>query len=276
MIIGIDIGGSKTLIGRFADRAGKPKLLNEKRYATEKVFAAELEIMIKSIRELAKGKPISQIVVGSRGEIDNDGRLTDKKIEGWRSVPISQRLQKAFGCPVSIYSDAAMSTLAEAKLGAGKNYQRVLFCTISSGIGTGFTIDRELVLYRSGGGDMVLGQTELGKDSYLNTFEKLMSGSAVKRRYGKYGYQIKDKSTWDEIARGLAVGINNLIVIIQPDIVVIGGGLGVHFGHFQAKLRETLEKSGTSQFPLPVLAQAHFLEDGVIYGCALKAQELKR
>ena len=274
MIVGVDIGGTKTLVGCFAVGSDQPKLINQKRFATQKDFSTELEKLVETIKELGADEKISRVVIGSRGEIHNTGKLTDKKILGWVDVPIAQKMEESLGCPVGLYHDTALAALAEGRLGSGKEHSCVLYCTISSGIGTGFTLDGKVIFSSSGGGDMVLGQTELNEKSLEHTFEHLWSGSAIKHRFGKEGRDISEEGVWEQIAAGLAVGLNNLIVITQPDIVVIGGGIGVHFDRYSAELRGRLEQFGTSQYPAPVLSQAKFLEDGVIYGGALIGQEI--
>lgn len=275
MIIGVDIGGSKTLIARFrVEPKTAPQLETKQRFATDHDFAAQYHKMSKAIHQLNGTDYPRMIVVGSRGEVHADGRLSDKKILGWLDVPLGQQLNHEFNCPVELFSDAALATLAEARLGAGREFSRVFYCTISSGIGTGLAINGQLVLDRSGGGDIVVGTERLDDQSRGHTLERLVSGTAIKQHFGQTGRDIKDPATWQQIAEELALALNDFIVLTQPDVVVIGGGIGRHFDQYQAPLRQALERYGTSQYPVPQLKQAHFVEEAVAYGAALKAQEL--
>lgn len=279
MIICVDIGGNKTLVGAFErTKRPAPRLIQTVKLKTIKDFREQLEQIKQAISLVNPSHQIEQIVVGSRGEIDQHGRVTDRKVLGWHRKPLASQLAKNHRTRVSVFNDAGLATLAESLLGAGKRYDRVFYCTISSGIGTGFVINNELVLNNklvlshSGGGDIVVGVTELDKYSLQNTLEKLVSGTAINLRYGKGADQLTARQ-WQTVARQMALGINNFVVLVNPDVVLIGGGIGRFFKYFEKELLSTLSKYTTYQHTLPPIKQAELTEDGVLWGAAMIAMK---
>jgi predicted NBD/HSP70 family sugar kinase len=108
-------------------------------------------------------------------------------------------------------------------------------------------------------------------------FEYAASGKALIRRFGKAGYQITDPKVWDEFAKDLAVGLHNLIVVLSPSVVVIGGGVGVHFHKFEAFLRQHLVELQPAHYdplPIPPIVPAQNMETAVAYGTLILASKL--
>ena len=66
-------------------------------------------------------------------------------------------------------------------------------------------------------------------DGELVPWETFASGKAIVRRFGKLASEIDDPAIWKIISRDLALGIIDMAANIQPDVIIIGGGVGTHF-----------------------------------------------
>ena len=105
------------------------------------------------------------------------------------------------------------------------------------------------------------------RDGELVTWESFASGKAIVKRFGKMASEINDPATWQIISRDLVMGIIDIIANIQPDIVIIGGGVGSHFAKFEKFLKAELKKYESPMVPIPPVVAAKHPEEAVIYGC---------
>ena len=104
-------------------------------------------------------------------------------------------------------------------------------------------------------------------DGQRERWETFASGKAIFERYGKHASEIHDIKTWKEIAHGLASGIIELIAVIQPDVIVLGGSVGAYFERYAHYLREELEAYSTPLTPTPVIREAKRPSEAVVVGC---------
>lgn len=181
----------------------------------------------------------------------------------WKNVPIGKDLQKFLNIPMAIENDANAAALSEARE-LPKHYRRVLYVTVSTGIGTGFVIDRELdpdTLDTEGGHMM------LEYENKLQKWQDFASGRAIVKRFGKPASQIQSIATWKIIAHNIAYGLIEHIVILNPDIIVIGGGVGSHFEHFGSYINQEMSRYASNVTTIPPVVGAKRAEEAVIYGC---------
>jgi predicted NBD/HSP70 family sugar kinase len=82
-----------------------------------------------------------------------------------------------------------------------------------------------------------------------------------------------DPKTWDTYAGDLALGLHDLITILSPEIIVIGGGVGLHLPKFHAALVKHLNKR-PRMYPLPPIVQARYIETGAVEGALILATRL--
>jgi predicted NBD/HSP70 family sugar kinase len=102
-------------------------------------------------------------------------------------------------------------------------------------------------------------------------WEDIAAGSAIKRKYGKYGYEIEDDATWREIAKDISRGLAVLIPVLHPDVVIVGGSIGSHFEHYAKYVKDNLIKQLDPIFTDFKLVQAKHPQEAVIYGCYYQA-----
>lgn len=267
MIIGVDIGATKTLLASFSPSG---HVIANKKILTEALSSKFLKELVGAIQDLAQAQQIDHLVIASRGEIDFDSlSITDHKKLNWDKFPLGVHLQAELKpLNLSFIHDTHAAALYESQNGAGKGYKTMLYITLSTGVGTALTVNGKIVdsLLKTSGGDMVVGMTELGPESTQNSWENRVSGTAIKTRFGQEPYDIIDQKEWQIIGKELALGINNFIVLFEPDIVVVGGGVSNNFDKFSTVLVDTLNRYTTSQYPLPPILRASDVNQAVVLG----------
>lgn len=272
MIIGVDIGGTKI---RVASSFKGDKINRSIDVATPQNQRKVISTIEEIIDQLASSDPIDAITVACPGPIDKKRGmiLTPTNID-WRNLNLVSPLAKAYKCPVMIENDATCGAIAESRLGAARKQRLVLYVTISTGIGTAIVLDKKPLPspYNQEGGQHIIDLNYHHTHGQSGSFERIVSGSAIKHRFGKIAANIKDKTSWEIIAHDIAIGLNNLIVIIQPEIIVMGGGVNVHFAKFRRPLMKYL-KDLKPLYPHPPIVQANFVETAPLLGAILLATD---
>lgn len=265
MILAIDIGGTKTLVAP-CDNNGNP--VSEHKFATPKSYTAfkkELAAVIATITT-----DFTLLVVAAPGKID---RKTGSVIRfgnlPWVNTPLKEDLQKLTGKTVLIDNDANLAGLSEANR-IQPIPHKALYITISTGIGTGIIKDGYIDpdFADSEGGAMLFEH-----DDKLLRWEEIESGKAIVAQYGKRASDLNNTEAWDKIAKWFAIGIVNLSAVIDPDVVIIGGGVGSHFLKYKKPLQKYLNNLTPKLVDVPHVVGAQAAEEAVIYGCAVLAKQ---
>jgi predicted NBD/HSP70 family sugar kinase len=272
MLAGIDIGGTKTII-TVADR--KTKEVASERFPTPQDPIVALDIFSHIARRLAGTAKLTAVGVAAPGPLDTQkGLILDPPTLKWRNTKIVAGLQERLDVPVALEHDTNAAAIAEYTEGSGKGSQAMLYVTISTGIGTGLIVGGKV--YRGAhdteGGHITIrpGGRQCGCGGHGH-FESEVSGRAIKERFGRYGYEIKDKATWDAIAHDLALGLANLNAVLSPDRIVLGGGVSVHWTHFKKPLQKYFKEYVTVYSP-PKITLAKNIETAAVRGALLLAQ----
>jgi predicted NBD/HSP70 family sugar kinase len=218
MYLLFDIGGTnmRLAISRDGTEIGEPKVI-----ATPKDFKEGMERMESLARELAVGEAIEMIAGGIAGPLNEKKTMLSNSphIGGWIKKPLQEELEKRLGAPVVLENDTALVGLGEVTVGAAKDYPISVYITVSTGVGGARfvegRIDRNALGFEPGHQIIEKGIT----------LEDLVSGTGVKTHYGKDPVALKDEKIWDEIAKNLAIGLNNVVVHWSPNVVVLGGAM---------------------------------------------------
>lgn len=242
MIIGIDLGGTK-IAGVLATPSGK--VLMDVQIPTEahlgkKKVIENIKKAIHTLKESHKVK-IKAIGIGAPGPILYDKGIVVEapNLPGWKRVNLKKLLEKDFKVPVYVDNDANCAALAEAWFGAGKFADNFVYLTISTGIGGGIIINKQLYRGAIGAagefGHMTMDvngpKCGCGKNGHL---EALASGSALRKKTGLDAISLelaarqgnkKAQRAIREAAEYLTVGIANIVNALNPEMVIIGGGL---------------------------------------------------
>ncbi len=262
MYLGIDIGGTKTLLMSFTN-SGKP--LDSVKFKTPKDYSDFKEALAENLKTITTNRGWDIAAIGTTGRIDHEkGMIIASGRLPWRNVPIQKDVKTITHCDVLLENDAKLAGLSEARLLKPVRH-KALYVTVSTGIGGALIVDGNI--------DKDLADAEIGhmlmheRNGKLVTWESIVSGKAIVKRFGKRASDIADKQVWKIICEDLALGLIDAAAAYQPDIIIIGGGVGSHFKKFAKPLREALEKYESPLVEAPRVVGAKNAEEAVIYGC---------
>lgn len=250
--IGIDIGGTKISLvlgtekGKVLARREIPTGTGRRTSRCIKELAANLRALI--LKSGISPKKILGIGVGCPGAVDSskDKLPRSPNLPGWAGIPFKRILGKATGLPVSVANDANAAALGESIFGTGRTAKDLIYITVSTGIGGGIIINGRL--YEGVGS--VAG--EIGHISIVpegkkcacgkrGCLEAYASGTAIAKVYrdakkknvrgakevglaAREGDRLAIQS-YRQAAYYLGIGIANLMNILNPEKIVIGGGV---------------------------------------------------
>lgn len=268
MYVGIDVGGTKTLVAVLSNNA---EIVEQTKFPTPKnydAFLLELRHALahfehQEFKAGAIGMPVT-VFDRKHGRGISFGNLP------WENVPIQHDVERICKCPIAIENDAKLAALSEAML-LKKEFKTVLYVTISTGIGIGLVVNGKIDTSIGDGGGRAL---QLAHNGKIVPWESFASGHAIVERYGKRAADIHDQVTWQKICRDLAPGFTQLIAIMQPEVIVIGGSVGTYFERYGDLLMAEIKKYHIPLVPLPVLCQARRPEQAVVYGCYDYAKQM--
>jgi predicted NBD/HSP70 family sugar kinase len=259
MYLGIDIGGTKTLIASLTNEG---VITESKKFPTPKSYTDFLKELATSIASLSE-KHFIACGVAVPGKLDRErGIAVAFGNLPWKVIPIQRDIHRLVSVPVVVDNDANLAGLSEAML--IKQHACVLYVTVSTGIGTGIITNQHIdpEFADSEGGHMML--EHKGK---LQMWEHFASGQAIVKRFGLRASEITDDKIWKIIARDIAIGLYDLIAFIEPDAVVLGGGVMEHLTKFDDMLMKQLKEFETPITPIPPIYQAQRPNEAVVYGC---------
>jgi predicted NBD/HSP70 family sugar kinase len=269
MYVAIDIGATKTLLATFD---AKGKLLQSVKFATDYWYPTFVEDVIRAYATLEGTSEAQYCVIGAPGKVDRKhGVVVAFGNLPWENVNLRKDFGKVITCPILIENDAKLAALSEANL-IKHGYKKALYLTISTGINGGFVKDGIL---DEDNIDMEVGHMIFEHDGKLQQWEEFASGSALTAKYGKLASELEDPNAWHVIARNIALGLNHLLTVLSPDVIIFGGGVGAHFEKFEDQLHEELMLYGASVTSVPPLRKAIRAEEAVIYGCYELARQQK-
>lgn len=260
MYVGVDVGGTKTLVAALDDHG---VIKESKKFPTPKSY----EHFLLELKHLAMHMDHQEFKAGSialPGRIDHDhGRGIVMGNLPWKNINAQADAEKIFKCPIAIENDAKLAGLSEAML-LKDDFKRVLYVTVSTGIGYAIIVNGVINQKLGDSGGRGFKVENKGK---MMSWEDFASGRAIVEKYGRRAADINDKETWRKICRDLAKGMIQLIAILEPEVIVIGGSVGTHFSKYGKILAEELKKYELPMVKIPVLRQAQRPEEAVVFGC---------
>jgi glucokinase len=186
------------------------------------------------IHEVSEQVKLTAIGATIGGPLDwQTGVVSPLHQPAWRNVPLKAVMQQRWGCPLWVDVDTNLAALGEFHFG-GETASRLLYITLSTGMGGGYLLDGRIYRGMAGGhpevGHMAVHfrcrhpervACECGAPDCL---EALISGNAIRRIYGKPAETLGEDE-WEEVGYNLGQGLRNLAVIYHPDVIVLGGGV---------------------------------------------------
>ena len=252
MLLGIDLGGTK-IEGIVLKSKENPEEVIRHRVDTEEdkgyyQVISNIKSLVDSIENRINHK-FNKLGIGTPGTIDPEtGLLKNSNSQCLNGMPIQKDLSKTLGKTILIQNDANCFALAETLLGSVKdqypNAKNVFGIIIGTGVGGGVIIDGK-TLYGSQGIGGEWGHTivtDNGDKCYCGKrgcVETVISGRALQIYYNKISgkklkfeeiYAIKNsdsdaKKTLERLIKYFGKGLSNVVNIIDPEVIVLGGGL---------------------------------------------------
>ena len=272
IFIGLDIGGTK-LMAAAADAKGE--LLRRVRTSTPLALETGLATLEALIAEVAENQPIAAIGAAIGGPLDVvQGIVSPLHQPEWCDVPLKAIMERRWGCPFFVDVDTNVAALGEYALG-GAPVARLLYLTLSTGMGGGFVVDGRI--YRGAQG----GHPEVGHQSINfrcahpervacecgapDCLEALVSGNAIRRIYGVPAEELPAEA-WAEVAYNLGQGLRNLATIYLPDTIVLGGGVAIGGGDMLLEQARQIMVSHLRLVPAPALRLSQLGYDTALLG----------
>ncbi len=264
----VDIGGTKILL--LLIDSGGTVLFREKAQTPE---PASPEAVVETVRRLfdrgasrlelpALFKP-SGLGVCMAGFTDyKTGLVHQAPNLGWDTpVPLGSHLEESLSCPVLIENDANAAVLGEVYYGAARGHHNVIYITLSTGIGGGLFLNGRLYRGSDGfageiGHIKSFGQGRPCKCLGYDCLEAWASGSAIARNAlsaglkGEAGEEVTTARVFEQADRGMGKakevieqaaarigrGLANLVTLLNPSCMVVGGGVAANRADFLTRV----------------------------------------
>jgi len=313
MYIGIDLGGTNIAAGIVDElgsikheKSCATRVEKEPHEIINDMISLVLNILEESHMKLSE---IRAIGIGIPGLADKEGNVIFCVNLGWKNVPLRKTLETALNKPVYIDNDATVAALAEYESGSMKNCKSGLMLTLGTGIGGGIILNGEVYSGFNGVGSelghIVVGENfyncNCGRNGCLETF----ASSTAIIKYTKKLIQEMDGNTiiiekaegninnitakiifdcakeGDRIAnlavsrliKYLGIGILNIINFLDPEIIVLGGGVaGAGQYLLDLIINEVMANKYYEELPIGKIVLAELGNKAGIIGAAMIAK----
>lgn len=260
-VIGLDLGGTK-LRGALGNAAGDILVEFDQPTANHAPDSTLVQ-MAEMARSLAAraGVPleaVEHIVVGVPGVVAPDGRVAlSPNVSFDRNTRLADTLHTILGVPVSVDNDGNLSAFGEHTEGRGRERgaHSLAFLALGTGIGMGLIVDGHL-LHGNAGGAGEIAFLPFGADPFEGAaahpggaFEAAVGSDGIRRAYKlSTGLELEVREIFDradigdaaakavvqQATRNIALGVASIIALLDPGVVVVGGGIGARPGLAEA------------------------------------------
>ncbi|HEX8038092.1 MAG TPA: ROK family protein [Chryseosolibacter sp.] len=291
--LGIEIGGTKLQLVVGTEEA---EIIERHRFMVDGEQGAKgIKKQIRQALDKTRLHSVAAIGIGFGGPVDfSTGKIfTSYQVSGWGDFIMQDWLEKEAGIPVWIDNDANVAAFGESLYGAGKDFAKVFYITMGSGVGAGLVLGRE-IYHGARCTEAEFGHIRLDKEG--RTVESSCSGWAVDEKIRRYAFN-NPGSLLSELTNGYSRGearalgdalkagdkaareileqtaddfsfaLSHAVHLLNPDTVIIGGGLSL----VGETLRILIEKKLTGYLmdvlrPGPVIQLSTLREDAVPVG----------
>lgn len=305
--IGVDVGGTKVLAAVVDDTG---RVIRSARRATpgRLVDVAQLEqTIVSAVEDVAGGEHVDGIGVAAAGFVSVDGRrVMFAPHLPWRGHEVRDRLEQRFGAATSLDNDANCAALGEWRFGAARGASSAIVITMGTGIGGAILIDGRLIRGANGmagefGHMQVVADGHACECGRSGCWEQYSSGNALVR--AARARMLDQPSVLAEVTGGnpeqvtgpmvteaaesgdlvarlafssvgdwLGVGVANLVAALDPEVVVVGGGVSAAGDRLLEPARNALQRSlvgGAHRDVPPIVPALLGPEAGVVGGTEL-------
>ena len=280
MTIGVDIGGTKVAAGLVDSSGGISHKTRAPMVATGDAatgFAAVKEAVDAVFAEFPEARgAVTGIGICSPGPLDPKTGvvLNPPNVPCWRNYPLAAEVERVFGVPARVDNDANAAGLAEALWGAAVGYTNVFYATLGTGIGTGIVFDKKIYHGRTGsaaeGGHMTIdfhghrcgcgkrgciealasgpniarrARARLTRASASRIVELAGSLEQVRAEHVGQAFREGDAVATEVLTKTahlLTVWLGNIVDLLEPDVMVVGGGVAELMSSFFESISENL------------------------------------
>ena len=295
--LGVDLGGTNIKAALVTEEG---KILREASVPTALPRSPETvcDDIVKLCTELASGEWVEAIGVGCPGSVDR-GRVLYSNNLNWHDFDMAEYLQSRIGLPVYIGNDANVAALGEMWQGAGKGYQDVLMVTLRTGVGGGCVLDGKIVSGIHGAGGEI-GHMPVKDDEPIacncdnhGCLEQYVSATGIVTQAKKFldmddcssslrDYEcLEAKHIYDEAKKGdvvanelvdstckiLAKALAQVCSVIDPEIIVIGGGVSKAGDILTSRISTFFKEYAFHACKNTPIVLAKLENDAGMYGC---------
>jgi glucokinase len=297
-VLAIDIGGTKIAAGLVTSDGAVHRQKTIQARASqggEALMARVIDLALDFIHSTPPetGLAPQAIGLGTGGQVIlGEGAIAfaTAVIPGWSGMPVRRRLEAATGLPVEVENDANAMVIGEAIFGAGRGHSLVVGITVGTGIGGGITIDQRIFHgahgFSNNIGHMVINyrgkccpcgqrgclEAYASAPAMVSDFKHRVGRSRLLNEFGlnpsKFGVkeiaQLAQSGLPEAvaaIAQGaefLGIGLASVLNVIDPDIVVVGGGAAQTGELYLSQVRSTAH-----QLALPTAASTPIVSAGL-------------
>jgi glucokinase len=244
-VVAIDLGGT-SMKGALVDERGTALARLDVPTPAAQGGAAVLAAVLRLATDLAAAAPVR--VVGAAavtpGQVHQGVVRFAANLGGWRDVPLARELTALLNVPAAVEHDAAGAALAEAQFGPNRSSD-CFFVALGTGIGAGHVRDG-VVAAGSAGGAGEIGHIPVYPDGdrcacgQIGCLETYASAASIARRYSarsgtvvggsddvvvRLGQDPVADAVWQEAVEALALALATTTLLVDPGVVVLGGGL---------------------------------------------------
>jgi len=289
LTVGVDIGGTKLAAG-VVDAMGAVLARTEVPTPTSATSALVASI-VDSVTALAAQFTVSGVGIGVAGLVDEAGEIVRSASHlPLQDEPLRKTVSDLVRLPVVVDNDANAGGWAEATFGAAAGSAEAAFVAVGTGIGGALIVGGQVRRGAHGAGGEI-GHFIVERDGRpcpcgsRGCWEQYASGRAFVRAAREAGFETEHGSTvtaaaragddralqvFDEIGTWLGIGIAGLVAVLDPETVVIGGGLSATGDLLMAPTRRSFEDYLTARGrrPEPNLVLAALGPDAGLIGAA--------
>ncbi len=242
-IVTLDIGGTKINAGRYFNAQIESSISSNFNTLASKnsILDYVIHCITKQINSTTAGISIGvpAIVDQSKGIVYNA-----INIPSWDKIELKQKLQSHFNLPVYINNDVNCFTFGESQFGQAKGFSDIIGLCLGTGFGSGIVLNNQLYSGKN------CSSGEIGSVQYKDTtFDDYCSGNFFEQHFNASGSLLAKEAkegnqeaqrAFQEFGQHIAKGISLLLLILDPQLIVIGGSVSKSFDLFINSIWQSL------------------------------------
>jgi glucokinase len=275
VVLGLDIGGTKLAAGVVAPDGEVRSFLVAPSWARQgaRITLDRLFDLGRDALTQAGNPRLAAVGIGCGGPLDpyRGILLCPPHLPDWVNVPVTEWTQDAFGAPAVVDNDATAAAAGEHRFGAGVGTRNLVYLTLSTGVGGGLVIDGKVYRGAAGNGGELghitveqygrrcrscgrrgcleayvsgVSIAERAREALAGGVESLLTpvaelSAADVQRAALAGDPVA-AMVWEETVEALTCGLTSIVNLVEPELVVLGGGVTRAGEHLIGPVRQAV------------------------------------